>query len=250
MSGEKPVFRAPSRGALRAAEARERRRRAMEDRLHSRKHGVMRILLLLFAGICVVGLMIDFSRVLSKEDERNTLWGRVRRLVGAAPVGLADDILPNLGKGYRYRDPTGFFSVEVPYGWWKREKKYSGFYNVVLVGPQEMDMSIHVVYQPGTTLAGLQKRLKEIEVKLEAQTHMEITFVGGRRMIKRTARLWRNKVLLLDFITGDLVHHVQFGVHPDLYDVYEPVFLKIMETYEPGQVLQIPTAEDLLIGVQ
>ena len=44
-------------------------------------------------------------------------------------------------------------------------------------------------------------------------------------------------MLLLDFVTGDLAHHVQFSVPPELYDEYEPVFLRLMQTYEPGRIL-------------
>jgi hypothetical protein len=47
-------------------------------------------------------------------------------------------------------------------------------------------------------------------------------------------------VLLLDFITGDLSHHVQFSAPAHLYDEYEPIFLRLIQTYEPGQILPAP----------
>ena len=42
--------------------------------------------------------------------------------------------------------------------------------------------------------------------------------------------------------TGDLAHHVQFSVPPRLYDEYEPAFLRLMQTYEPGRLLPAPEA--------
>ena len=62
--------------------------------------------------------------------------------------------------------------------------------------------------------------------------------------MKRSARLFRSRVLLLDFLTGDLAHHVQFSAPPELYDEYEPVFLRLMETYRPGRILSAPDAPD------
>ena len=36
------------------------------------------------------------------------------------------------------------------------------------------------------------------------------------------------------------MHHVQFSTPPQLYDEYEPVFLRLMQTYAPGRVLEAP----------
>jgi hypothetical protein len=64
--------------------------------------------------------------------------------------------------------------------------------------------------------------------------------VGPHRAVKRTVQLFRSKLLLLDFLTGDLAHHVQFSTPPELFDEYEPVFLRLMQTYEPGRILRAP----------
>ncbi len=68
---------------------------------------------------------------------------------------------------------------------------------------------------------------------------MEFAYVGPHRAIKRSARLFKSKVLLLDFLTGDLAHHVQFSM-PPAHEEYEPVFLRLMQTYEPGRILPAP----------
>ena len=73
---------------------------------------------------------------------------------------------------------------------------------------------------------------------------MGFAYVGPHRAVKRSAQLFRNRVLLLDFLTGDLAHHVQFSMPPELYDEYEPVFLRLMETYAPGRILAAPAAPE------
>jgi len=50
-------------------------------------------------------------------------------------------------------------------------------------------------------------------------------------------QLFKGRVLMLDFVTGNLAHHIQIRIPPALYDEYEPVFLRLMQTYEPGRIL-------------
>ena len=58
------------------------------------------------------------------------------------------------------------------------------------------------------------------------------------KVAKRSLQLYKNKILMLDFLTGDLAHHLQFVIPPALYDTYEPVFLTLVrETYVPGTIL-------------
>ncbi len=84
------------------------------------------------------------------------------------------------------------------------------------------------------------ENLRRVERSLAANMPMAFAYVGPHRAIKRSARLFKSKVLLLDFLTGDLAHHVQFSMPVELYDEYEPVFLRLMQTYEPGRILPAP----------
>ena len=101
-----------------------------------------------------------------------------------------------------------------------------------------MDMAIQAV-ATNQTFDQLVAKLRQVERNLAADTHMGFAYVGPHRAVKRSAQLFRNRVLLLDFLTGDLAHHVQFSMPPALYDEYEPVFLRLMQTYEPGRILPV-----------
>ena len=102
-----------------------------------------------------------------------------------------------------------------------------------------MDLSIQVVATPGETFADLIEKLRKIERNLSADTHLDFAYVGPHRAAKRSAQLFRNRVLLLDFLTGDLSHHVQFSAPPELYDQYAPLILRLLQTYEPGRILPV-----------
>ena len=122
----------------------------------------------------------------------------------------------------------------------KVDKPLDGFFNVAFQGPYGMDMGIQVAATNGLTFNGLIEKLRQREHDLSADTHMDFAYVGPYRAVKRTVQLYKTRLLILDFLTGDLEHHVQFSIPPNLYDEYEPVFLRLMQTYEPGRILQAP----------
>ncbi len=42
---------------------------------------------------------------------------------------------------------------------------------------------------------------------MNATTHMDYAYIGPYRAVKRSVQLFKTRVLLLDFVTGDLAHH-------------------------------------------
>jgi len=166
--------------------------------------------------------------------------GGARGKPGPRP-GDAADVAGGMD-GPRYEDTSGLFSLVPPRHWKRAENPAAGFFNVVFQGPYGMDMSILATPASGQTFERLIEILRRRERQLAADTHMDFAYVGPYRAVKRSAQLFRNRVLMLDFMTGDLAHHVQFGIPPHLYDEYEPVFLRLMQTYEPGRLL-LPAPE-------
>lgn len=194
----------------------------------------LRVALLIFAALALVALLADL---------RNLGRGAAARPQAASGPrpGNAADVLAGLDDP-RYEDPRGYFSV-VPPRHWVRQARTTGFYDVVFQGPYGMDMAIQAV-ATNQTFDQLVAKLRQVERNLAADTHMGFAYVGPHRAVKRSAQLFRNRVLLLDFLTGDLAHHVQFSMPPELYDEYEPVFLRLMETYAPGQIMAAPAAPE------
>ena len=218
----------PTDEFLRAAASRVRRREAAEKarqgRIKSRFHWVLWAV----ATLILIALMADL-RNLSR-----------RTGAGSRPAarrsGDAADIVAGMD-GPRYVDPSGLFSLVPPRHWVKVPKPVNDFYNAVFQGPCGMDMCVQVVVTNGLTFDQLVRELRQVERNLSANTHMDFAYVGPYRAVKRSVQLFRSRVLLLDFVTGDLAHHVQFSTPPELYAEYEPVFLRLMQTYEPGRIL-------------
>ena len=222
----------PSDDELRASRQRAARTaRAEEKRLAARRRLVRVGLVGGFAAILLVALFADMHRLTSRMD-RFSKTGRESRRGDAACIAAGID-----AQDARYADPSGLFSLVPPRGWVRVKKPVRGMFNAYFRGPYGMDLGIQAVENRGATFDSLVSRLKLVERNLAADTHMEIAYVGPHRAVRRTAQLFKNKVLTLDFLTGDLAHHIQFAAPPELFDEYEPVILRLLETYEPGTLL-------------
>lgn len=225
-------LRPPSPDAFAAEVNRERRRQQEEQLRRDAVRNRFRLVFFVFAALALVALVADTRNISRKLHERTA--GRA-----AARRGDAADIAAGLHDA-RYVDPAGLFSLVPPRNWVKVDKPLDGFFNVAFQGPYGMDMGIQVAVTNGLTFNGLIEKLRQRERALSANTHMDFAYVGPYRAVKRTVQLYKTRLLILDFLTGDLEHHVQFSIPPNLYDEYEPVFLRLMQTYEPGRILQAP----------
>ena len=205
--------------------------RAAEKRMAASRRFVRVGLIGGLAAVLLVALFVDMRRMTSRFDRFSRTGRESRR-------GDATDILAGIAApDPRCTDPSGLFSFVPPRGWSRVAKPVEGLFNVYYRGPYGMDLGIQAVETRGATFDSLVSRLREIERNLAADTHMEIAYVGPYRAVRRTTQLFRNKVLYLDFLTGDIAHHIQFEAPPALFDEYEPVILRLLETYEPGTLL-------------
>lgn len=225
-------LRPPSPDAFAAEVNRERRRQQEEQLRRDAVRNRFRLVFFVFAALALVALVADTRNISRKLHERTASQAAARR-------GDAADIAAGLHDA-RYVDPAGLFSLVPPRNWVKVDKPLDGFFNVAFQGPYGMDMGIQVAATNGLTFNGLIEKLQQRERDLSANTHMDFAYVGPYRAVKRTVQLYKTRLLILDFLTGDLEHHVQFSIPPNLYDEYEPVFLRLMQTYEPGRILPAP----------
>ena len=222
----------PSAGDLAELAARRAQRRLAEKSRRAVRQSRLRIALLICAALALAALVADL-RYFGRRAA-----ARAPAVAGPRP-GAAADILAGLDDP-RYQDPGGLFSLVPPRHWVRvRPEPGSGF-QTVFKGPHNMDMAIMVAVSNNATFDSLVADLRRIERQLSANMPMEITFIGPHRAIKRSAQLFKNKVLLIDFLTGNLAHHIQFSIPPELFDEYEPVFVQLLQTYEPGRIIRDP----------
>lgn len=228
--------RAPQDDFMKAAEARAKQRERVEGKRQDALRSRFRWLIMGVALLLLIALITDLQHIADRISD-------FRRTGNIAREGDAADIEAGMN-GARYTHPSGRFSLVPPQNWVKLKQPRTSFYDVVFRGPNGMDMSIQVVETKGLTFDKLITKLKRVERSMAATTHMDYAYVGPYRAVKRSVQLYKTRVLILDFLTGDLAHHVQFSMPPHLYDEYEPIFLRLMQSYQPGQILPAETLPD------
>ena len=224
--------RSPTKEELAAFRARAGLREREDRRRQDARKTRLRWTIWVFGLVLLAALAADVRHLAGR-------LGRFQRTGKESRKGDAADIAGGL-EGPRYEDPAGRFSLVPPRHWVRVRPEAGSPFNVVFQGPYGMDMAIQAVVTNGLTFDGLVENLRRVERSLAANMPMEFAYVGPHRAAKRSVQLFRNRVLLLDFLTGDLSHHVQFSAPPELYDQYEPLILRLMQTYEPGRILPAP----------
>ncbi len=134
----------------------------------------------------------------------------------------------------RYVDPSGRFSLHPPAGWKVFERPAQMPYNVVFQGPNGMDLSVQASPVTNMNFAALLAEILAIEKRLYANLHVETVSFAGQPAVRRTCRLFRTKVLTIDFVEADVGHHIQFGCPPETFDEYAPRMLELLESYRAG----------------
>jgi hypothetical protein len=143
-------------------------------------------------------------------------------------------VLLGLG-GPRYADSNGLFSVVAPAGWRIMRSPESDFYNVIFKSPNGADMSIMTTPVQYNDLPSLFKDISAHERESGIRTEFATIRLKDRQAIRRTCKLFNSRVLAIDFVADRVSHHILCTAPLTLYDKYEPVFMEIINTYEPGR---------------
>lgn len=187
----------------------------------------------IFSLLFVVAMIVDLRQFTQRASEL--------AITGSVHVkGDWEDILAGENNP-RYISPSGRFSLVPPNGWRVAPKSARGYFDVLFLGPNGMELGIQTAVTNGLTQARLIQELRRRDEALNANSHMTFTTIGPHRVIQRSLQLFKSKVMFLDFVTGDLAHHIQFSAPSVLYDEYEPVMLRLLQTYQPGHAL-VPAA--------
>ena len=193
-----------------------------EKRPNSRATVVKSVLLGL--GLMIVAAAIyDFARVAEKRKAENVFDVK----------SDIQNVVLNMDVA-RYRHPDGLFSVSAPAGWTVTTRPDSAPYDVVFFGPNQTDMSIMATPVEYNTLPELEREVTESERKANIAPSRESFFYKGTPAMKRKAKLGHTTVMAIDFVRSNVAHHIMFGTPPEYFDQYEPIFMDLFDTYEPG----------------
>lgn len=222
----------------------EMHRRNRREARHAKNTGTFwRLAIVVFASVMLVALVVDLRHL-----DRNS---RVFRLTGSVPKqGDAADMSRALdayappsspSPSPRTTVPSGRASWMTPPGWRSVKPDPDTHFEVVLRGPDGLDMAVETYVTNNPSFSSLLEKIRQIERSWAGNFHISVAILGKNRAIKRSMQLYHSRVLMFDFATGDIGHHIQFSIPTALYTNYEAVCTRLIaDTYEPGQILASP----------
>ncbi len=142
-----------------------------------------------------------------------------------------------------YKDPGGRFSIVAPRGWRVNAPGGPrGNYDVIFYGPKGMQLAVQTKLTDGDTISDLRDILEQRQIALGLNMNIEMLRFKGVFALQRTTNLKLHRVYTLDFMYGDIAHHLMFKAPYEQYDRYFGVIREIIDTYEPRKTEQEESA--------
>lgn len=134
----------------------------------------------------------------------------------------------------QYSDPKGYFRIVPPSGWRIHEYPQDPRGKVAFFGPKSnIDLRLLVNSVDFDTTDALVRFCKDIEKRIGINTNIKTITFGGRPAVERTFRFKGIKFYAVDFLIGKVDHNLQYSAPEHLFDKYQAIVMKSMETYEP-----------------
>lgn len=134
-----------------------------------------------------------------------------------------------------YTDPKGYFRIAYPDGWEVQEYPDDSRGKVAFMCPDDSSVNLRVLVNvvDYSSVERLLEELKTKESQLGVDTGIEEITFDGRPAIKRSFEIQGSRVLMLDFLVGNVAHNVMYSPPSGDSDSYLSVVKKAMETYQP-----------------
>lgn len=134
----------------------------------------------------------------------------------------------------RYIDPKGYFMVVPPAEWRIQEYPDDVRGKVAFLAPNgNIGLRVLVNAVDFGTIDELLEFCRSTEKRLGVTMKIEKFDFYGRQAVRRSFEIRGQRFLYVDFLIGKVDHNLAYGAPPSRYDLYLPVVLKSMETYEP-----------------
>ncbi len=182
----------------------------------------LHITLLSLAALLCIALLVDVSHFM-KQPQGKQLFGPLR-----APAAEIQQ-LEQLSRLQTYHDPQGAFSLQFPDHWTLFSGTYAQPHNIVVKGPNQTLLCVDVTPSEYGNFDPLLSEIKDIEQKTGVQSHIRTGPMAGIMSVQRTIQLHFQKTLLIDFLSGTRLHHLEFSAPTRLFDQYLPAILKLLD---------------------
>lgn len=179
--------------------------------------------------ITVLSLLLIFCRCSPSTVEQQKADPQPPMAKAAPPPALAAD---------PYSDPKGYFKIDPPPGWKKQEYPDDPRGKVAFAAPADRtDLRVLAKAVDIPDFDALLNNLKEIEKQLGTPMNIQAVVFNKMPAFKRTATVTlkgvTQKFLWIDLLIDGVSHNIQYSAPPNLFDTYQDMAWKSMQTYQP-----------------
>ena len=145
----------------------------------------------------------------------------------------------------RYVDPNNFFTIVPPAQWeiQKYPKEQRGKV-AFLAATKRVELRVLAAAVDFDTIDELISGSKAIEERIGESTNIKKVTFNGRPAISRSFIFNGTKLLLYDFLVGNIHYNIQFGALPSDFPKFHSLAIKSMATYEP--LLRSGSSDEIL----
>ena len=206
---------------------RERRQKLAPQRglsLNTEQHRWVQPMLLIFGVLFVAAIVADLVTL-----NRGGSFAQPLPSVPAELPQLEHDI----AAGRRVTAAHGLFSLVLPGGWTVRTGEEVAPYDLTLVSPNRVSVSLSAARVPYDDLPTLFKALSRRERDYNVHTELQTYYLHGIPAARRELELMKTKVLAIDFVKDHVAHQIFCEMPGELAAQYRPTLLKLIDTYQP-----------------
>ena len=143
----------------------------------------------------------------------------------------------------RYVDPKGYFKITPPLGWRIIEYPEEQRGKVGFITAKDADLRCLARGADFNSFEDLIKFVKDIEKQMGVNTNIQKISFLGRSAVQRNFFFKGVKLLMIDFMEGNIKHNLQYSAPKDKYDKYLAVATMSMNTYQT--ILHNASAEEI-----
>ncbi len=207
---------------------RERRLKAVPRRgeiaLDADRHRWVQPLLLTFGVLFVVAIVADMVHL--------SRGGSFSQQLQSVPAEL-QQLERDIAAGRRVTAAGGLFSFVEPDGWVLQTGPDVAPYDLTLVSPNRVSVSLSAARVPFDDLPTLFKAMSQRERDNNVRTEVQTIYLHGIPAARRELALMKSKVLAIDFVKDRIAHQIFCEMPAELAEQYRPTLLKFIETYQP-----------------
>ncbi len=191
------------------------------------RHRWVQPVLLVVGVLFLVAFFTDVIRLSRNSGE----GGLMQRFL--TPAEEIQALERDIATGQRVKATSGLYSFVMPGGWRMAMGEDVAPYDLMLTSPNIVRIRFSAAAVPFEDLPALFKDMSTRERQYGVRADIQTFYLHGIPAARREVPLMKAKALVVDLVKDRVAHQIFCEVPAELFDLYRPTLLKLIETYQP-----------------